>query len=305
MCFVKLVGHLQYKYTVWSCLLCSLLLLARSVHCASIQAVGCDRGKHGIGAFSHSQISNCWLFVSEQISVFSGGLCCPIPWCPFSQLNSFFYRTFTQLLQLLVENFLHLCSHNCIAFLCLGWDCVHCVICDSLCFERLLFICFVFHCVRVLLVCLVWLGSKLPWRLEQVWSVVWLDYTRTVFYCISCMIRLYSCVILTLCSTVCYTVLVVWLDYTRVLHCVTCMIRLYSCVILAQCSTVLVVWLDYTCVFCTLCYTRTVFYCHCVICIKYTRVFYWTLRACLFTLCSPPMCVCVKSGSRLCVKCVV
>ena len=164
---------------------------ARPVHCASIQAVGCDRGKHGIGAFSHSQISNCWLFVSEQISVFSGGLCCPIPWCPFSQKNSFFYRTFTQLLQLLVENFLHLCSHNCIVFLCLGWDCVHCVICDSLCFERLLFICFVFHCVRVLLVCLVWLGSKLPWRLEQVWSVVWLDYTRVLHWAQLCVTLCY------------------------------------------------------------------------------------------------------------------
>ena len=137
MCFVKLFGHLQYKYTVWSCLLCSLLLLARSVHCASIQAVGCDRGKHGIGAFSHSQISNCWLFVSEQISVFSGGLCCPIPWCPFSQKNSFFYRTFTQLLQLLVENFLHLCSAFIVLFV------IHCVLRD--CYSSVL--CFiVFEC---------------------------------------------------------------------------------------------------------------------------------------------------------------
>ena len=76
------------------------------VLCASEQAsrVSSVTGsKHGIWAFSDSQISNCWLFVSRTY-IFLGGLSCPNFMMCCSQLNSFSNRTFGLIHIELIQN---------------------------------------------------------------------------------------------------------------------------------------------------------------------------------------------------------
>ena len=114
-------------------------------------------------------------------------------------LSNFLIRPFSQFHSHLLENFWTFgqcscwyCNCDLVIVLCLDGEpwCVHCVIClfsVSLCFERVLFVCFVFHCVEECC----WLQAPLGgWA--SVWSVVWLDYTPlllcfcvTVIFCVS------------------------------------------------------------------------------------------------------------------------
>ena len=165
----------------------------------------------------------------------------------FSQLNSCFYRTFAEVVfcdMNLAEIFLYLCSHGCVVFvLHLKGKTFKVRPCSvSLILERMLFFCFVFHCVQ-----------------ESV-------FVCFVFHCV------WESVIHMFCVSLCFESVVRLLGVAG-----------QQAPLATGASVWSVVWFDYTRVFCTLCYTHTVFYSLCCMIWSCPCVLLWNV---LFSLCS-------------------